>query len=90
MKVTKEDINTLALHISRFDTQEMRDDYKSGSFKRSERTKDLDKRYRWDLFYCARQNFRHKPLCLPNFESAVKEYNSDHLDTALKKLVKPL
>lgn len=62
------------------DTETMREAYRKGKFPRADKVKDLDKRYRWDLFYIA---------SLP-VQELYAYLNDDHIDTALRKLVKPL
>lgn len=39
--------------MKRVDTPEMRERYRNGEFSRHELVKDLDRRYRWDMFWCA-------------------------------------
>lgn len=48
--------------------------------------KDPEKRFRWDLFYCAR---RVSPDRIAITDS-IQYLNSDHLDTALKRIVREL
>jgi hypothetical protein len=53
------------------------------SLKTDDRIKDLDKRFRWDLF---------KAACLVRFtcENLYNYLNDDHIDTALKSIIKEL
>jgi hypothetical protein len=69
--------------IAPLDTAETRARYASGDFPRAELVKDLDRRYRWDLFHAAR---------LAGWAcDTVYPYATDtHLDTALRSIVAPL
>lgn len=48
--------------------------------------KDPEKRFRWDLFYCAR---RVSPDRIA-IADTIQYLNSDHLDTALRRIVREL
>lgn len=48
--------------------------------------KDTEKRFRWDLFYCARSVNPDKIA----ITDSIQYLNSDHLDTALKRIVREL
>ena len=80
MKVSTVHVQALAEAIEPLDTPERRARYLAGDFPRANLVKDLDKRYRWDLFYEAKG------------QSIVYEshYFSAHLDTALRHIVKGL
>lgn len=73
MKVSKDDIATLRTAIEKIDTLELRDKYARGDYPRSELTKDLNKRYRWDLYWA----------CGVNLDG----YLDAHIDTALRSVV---
>lgn len=83
MRVTAEDRETMRAAIAPLDTEAVRDAYRAGRFPRADRVKDLDKRYRWDLFYAAD---------LWDLTSALygDGVNDTHLDTALRSIVAPL
>ena len=54
--------------------------YETGQFSRADRVKDLQKRFRFDMFYHAVVGFK--------FCSDLYDYlNDNHIDTALKKIV---
>jgi hypothetical protein len=66
--------------IAPLDTPERRAVYIAGEFPRADAVKDLDVRYRWDLFYAVK-----------GFEIiGAGEFTSDHIDTALRRIVPPL
>ena len=48
--------------------------------------KDPEKRFRWDLFYCARSVNPDKIAIV----DSIQYLNSDHLDTALRRIVREL
>ena len=56
--------------------------YATRHFPRADKVKDLDKRFRWDLFYNSTTTV---------FRFDLYEYLDDsHIDTALRRIVKPL
>ena len=86
MKVTTTDIDTLREALAPLGTDERRQQYRDGDFVLAESVKDLDKRYRWDLFWAATG---------PTFESQERwnltdGLNDSHIDTALRRIVAPL
>ena len=83
MKMRPEHIQTLRAHIAPLDTPERRARYAAGDFPRAAGTKDVNLRYRWDLLWAA----------APSGWVAKELYpylNDEHIDTALRRLVKPL
>lgn len=80
MKMKPEHFQQMKEAFAVLDTEVLREAYRKGTFKRADAVKDLDKRYRWDLFYAA---------ALP-VQELYAYLNDDHIDTALRKLVKPL
>jgi hypothetical protein len=84
MKITDAHFRELEGLIRTLDAEEVRQSYREGNFPRSEMVKDLDKRYRWDLFWAAtRSEFK--------LRDALNAYlNDSHIDTALRAMVKPL
>lgn len=80
MKVSPEHYAKLVDAICPVDTETRRHAYLSGDFPRAETVKDLDMRFRWDMFYIA------------NGPAIVRDgnYTSDHIDTALRKIVQSL
>lgn len=86
MKMSDADFSQLREVISPLDTPERRQAYREGKYPRSEFTKDVNKRYRWDLIFAAGGRFQQG-----NFMSELYKYlTDDHIYTALKKLVPDL
>jgi hypothetical protein len=81
LKMSPDHVNTLRRGIEPHDTPERREQYSKGDYPRSDKVKDPDKRYRWDLLW------HSKALNdLPDDHG----YNDDHIDSALKSIVPPL
>ena len=86
MKITDADFQQLANSISPLDTEDRRQLYRTGQYPRSEFTRDVNKRYRWDLLFAAGGRFYEG-----NFMAKLYSYlNDSHIDTALKKIVPAL
>lgn len=79
MKITQQEREALAELIAGLDTEATRQRYRDGRFPRAESVRDLDTRYRWDLFYAVRGY-----TVLPG------NLLSSHIDTALRRIVAPL
>ena len=79
MKLTKEHQDLLAAVVP-LDTETLRTTYRSGQFHNADKVKDLNKRYRWDLLW----------LLKLDLTEIYKYANDGHIDTVLRKLVKPL
>lgn len=78
MKIKPEHYAALKAVIEPLDTAENRARYERGEFPRADRTRDLAKRYRWDLLYASKY-----PV------GELYSYLDDnHIDTALKAIVK--
>lgn len=86
MKIRKEDQRTLAGYIQAVDTPERRELYRTGQIPRVGKVVDLDKRYRWDLFYLVRR----LPLGEVTINKIYTYANDTHIDTLLRAVVKPL
>ena len=85
MKIKKEHFDKLQSSINEIlskynDQGQLVAEYESGSFPRSEKTKDLQRRFCFDLLYGAGLN---KFVC----ENLYSYMNDDHLYTALKSIV---
>jgi hypothetical protein len=52
MRVTKDDLDKMRAAIEPLDTDAMRAVYRSGEYPRSDRTKDVNVRYRWAIPRC--------------------------------------
>lgn len=79
MKVSTVHMQIIAKAIEPLDTPERRRVYLSGDFLRADQVQDLNKRYRWDLFFAA--GLGH--LSFPDYKDA-------HIDTVLRRFVPPL
>ena len=80
MRVSQRDYDLLAQRIAPIDTEEVRERYRNRDIPRGELVNDIDRRYRFDLLYASRTYG----------EFADGPYTDAHLETALKKIVKPL
>lgn len=81
-KIKGMDLEILTNTVQSFDTEAMREIYRARDFPRSAAVKDLNKRYRWDLFYLAcRVGLRQK---------LEGDYFDDHIYTALKSAIPDL
>lgn len=81
IKITDDLLETLRSYITPLDTEDVRQAYRDGRFPRSDRVKDLDKRYRWDLLAGSRFN------TVAFYDAGL---NDTHIDTALRSIVPPL
>jgi hypothetical protein len=86
MKITAEHLQVMRDAIVPLDTEEARATYRSGDFPRADQVKDLDERYRWDLFWRAWEN---GSLTRDGLVT-VAHYKDSHIDTALRFIVSPL
>lgn len=77
MKVKPEHVQALRALIEPLDTERVREAYRNGRYPRAELTKDVNRRYRWDLMWAAKAY------------NVVKDhgYNDEHINTALKSIV---
>lgn len=84
LKIKAEHLQKLKVGIQRLDTPTQRHRYINGDFSRAAQTKDLDKRYRWDLYWAASRGDSgcHSELCA--------YLNDDHIDSALRSIIPPL
>ena len=86
MKITATEVTTLREALAPLDTESRREAYRNGDFPRSESVKDIDKRYRWDLFWAA--------FNVPNWNVrsilATGKYEDSHIYTALRSIIPPL
>lgn len=79
--------DALRVAVAAVDCVEFRDAYREGRYPRSEGVRDVDRRYRWDLYYAASGRARRDGVgwCLDGLD-----VTSDHIDTALRRIVSPL
>jgi hypothetical protein len=80
MKVIPEHVKAMESLIAPFDTEERREVYRNGQFPRADLVKDVNHRYRWDLFYMAKA---YRGM-------GDAEYDNTHIDTALRSIVPKL
>lgn len=80
MKVSDADFAILKAAIEPVDLPEYRSRYKNRDIARADSVKDINKRYRWDLYYFAARQRGSLP-------DSTNGYNMDHIDTALRKIV---
>lgn len=76
MRMSAADFEALKALITKHDTAERRARYKAGAYPRAHLTKDLNVRYRWDLYYYADARVSHSD-----------DLKTAHIDTALKIIV---
>lgn len=77
MRITPDTLAQLATLIAPMDTPDRRARYASRDIPNGDRVKDIDRRYRWDLFYAVKAW-----KVLPDDELA-----DAHIDTALRRIV---
>lgn len=83
LKITTTSLEALRERIAPLDTDANRQAYREGRFVRSDKVKDLDRRYRWDLLWAT---------CAGPFVSDLyaEGLNDSHIDSALKAVVPAL
>lgn len=77
MRVDTVTLEAMRAAIAPLDTPERRARYVARDFPRADMVRDIDARYRWDLFYAARV-----------FPEGLTD--ARHIDTALRRIVAPL
>lgn len=83
MKVSRETLEVMRAGIAPFDTEFARCAYRERRIPRWEAVKDIDTRYRWDLYWAwIRTGGVDRDL--------FTDLSSAHIDTALRKIVPPL
>lgn len=88
MKITDTDFATLETAIKPLDTESLRTKYRAGLFSNSKHCKDVNMRYRWDLLHaCGLKIGDGKGIKgLPLYAYL----SDDNIDTALRRIIKPL
>ncbi len=86
MKFPADKFEQLKTWIESAETDEIREAYRSGNIPRADAVKDINKRYRWDLYWHV-LNQHDRDHTWREFTS---ELNDSHIDTALKRIVRPL
>ena len=89
LKIKPEDLEILRMAVVPFDTEELRAKYRNGDFPRSELTRDVDKRYRWDLMWLSRLKLGDG-VGVKGDLNLYAYLNDQHIDSALRHVVKPL
>lgn len=77
MKMSSQHVEAMRELISPLDTEANRERYRNGDYPKSELTKDVNRRYRFDLMWAAKAYDVVKDA----------DYNDEHLNTALKSIV---
>lgn len=80
-RIPTEQVEALRALIAPLDTEDRRAAYREGRFPRADRVKDLDKRYRWDLFWDTRGALG---------VVGERDLLDSHIDTALRRIVPAL
>lgn len=57
--------------------------YSAGEFPRSDRCKDLNMRFRWDVFHHVSRTLRE----VPAYAEELRDLDDAHIDTALRRIV---
>ena len=78
MKMPKEQFDVLRAAIEPLNNAANRESYRTGNYPRAHLTNDVDKRYRWDLFWAVK------------FKADWSNLDDSHIDTALRQIVPPL
>ncbi len=84
LKATPEMLEHIAAAIGPLDTDQVRDAYRRGDIPRADTVKDLDRRYRHDLFYAAGLT---RYACDVLYPAGLTD---KHIDSALRTIVRPL
>lgn len=82
--ISKEYVATVAEAVAVLDTEDTRARYRAGDFPRADVTQDVNKRYRWDLWWSIPREVRYGVL------DAHPGVLDSHLDTMLRKVVPAL
>lgn len=91
LKMKPEHLAKLAEFIKPLDTEANRQRYRDRDVPKAENVKNWDMRYRWDLFNAAGRAMNpHGPGTKWCCDELYPYLNDDHIDSALKSLVKPL
>lgn len=86
MKASDSLRKALTEKVQALDVHARREMYRSGRFPRADRVKDLDKRYRWDLFWLAFDQAGGDFRAAFNAEGLT----DSHIDTILRRAVPAL
>lgn len=89
MKMRSDLYERLRAAIESIDTDGLRERYRKGDIPRFETVKDLDVRYRWDLYWMA-TSARNPASAKLREDLNAEDYESSHIDTALRRIVPSL
>lgn len=84
MKMKTEHFQYIKSEIEKFigdDLEKLKTIYENGAFNNADKVKDLDKRFRWDMFHFAK-------LLQFQCDTLYDYLNDDHIDTALREIFK--
>ena len=82
--ISADRVEAMRERIAPLDTIERRERYRNGDFPRAHAVRDLDRRYRWDLFWASHAND------VVNASDNAGSLKDAHIDTALRKIVEVL
>ena len=85
MKVDKATDTRITMAVQSLDTTERRQQYLNKDFPRADAVRDLNMRYRWDLFWLAKKTLWQRDERL--FAEGITDA---HIDTVLRRAVAPL
>lgn len=85
MKIQPAELAKLASALAPLDTMDRRCRYRQGDYLNAAKTVDVDKRYRWDLWWSTPWTLRDEII-----NSLGGSPKDDWIDTALRRLVAPL
>lgn len=89
MKASPQLRDAMRAAIAPHDTPLARGEYRRGNYPRAELTRDIDKRYRWDLYWYATQYAFDSVGAIRDAVRA-EQLNNAHIDTVLRSIVAPL
>ena len=94
MRISADIVDAMRERIAPLDTDDTRQAYREGRFPRADSVKDLDMRYRWDLFYAAKcgelVDGDHAGAIVRGGAVVSGTITSAHIDTALRRIVASL
>jgi hypothetical protein len=81
------DLKIVERGVKAYDTEANREAYRNGQFDRADKVTDLNRRYRWDLYWTARRQFG----TVRDIMNEASTYLLDsHIDTFLKSIIHAL
>ena len=89
LKIKLADLSVLKSRLLVLDTTARREKYLAGDFSNSDKCKDLDKRYRWDLLHSSKLRIGDG-IGVQGDLNLYGYLDDSHIDSALKSCIKPL